>query len=221
MHPGRIAVLVLALFAVGCQTEPSPTARTRRMTVTIPIPEAGRGVVDAADVVFAMRLKALGITQALVATTDDSMRYSMQVPMAIDGEVINAVLHRAGLFQFVPWPAGQEGPAPGDAVPVGLQPLFDDPTEFQSAAVITDSAGQPGVDFTLGAVGREAIADYTTKHIGSTLPFVLDGLVLTAPIINGPIADGVIRLTGPDPPPVPLVAIVAMIASGPLPAAWR
>jgi len=191
------------------------------MTVTIPIPVAGRAVVDAADKVFAKRLKALGITKALVATTDDSMQYSMQVPITIDDEVIDAVLHRAGLFQFVPWPAGQDGPAPGDPVPAALPALFDDPTEFQSAEVITDSAGQPGVDFTLGQVGREAIATYTTQHIGSTLPFVLDGFVLTAPIINGPIADGVIRLTGPDPSPVPLAAIVAMIASGPLPAAWR
>jgi hypothetical protein len=223
MRPGRFAILLLALIAVGCEAEPSPTARTRTMTATISIPVAGRGFNNEAEAVFFKRLSALGIREFGVSTdsTDDLMRWTMQVPTAIDDEVVDAVLRRAGLFQFVPWPAGEEGPAPGDAVPAGLQPLFDDPTEFQSAAVTTDSAGQFGVDFTLGPVAREAIATYTTQHIGSTLPFVLDGFVLTAPIIYGPIADGVLRLTGPDPPPVPLAAIVAMIASGPLPAAWR
>jgi hypothetical protein len=51
---------------------------------------------------------------------------------------------------------------------------------------------------------------------------VLDGIVLTAPIINGPIAGGVLRVTGPaDEFPIPLAAIAAMIASGPVPEAWR
>jgi hypothetical protein len=219
----RVAVLLLALIAVGCQAEPSPTARMRTMTVTIAIPVPARGFNREAEAVFSERLTALGIREFGVSTvsTDDSMRWTIQVPIAIDDETIEAVLHRAGLFQFVPWPAGHEGPAPGDAVPAGLQPLFDDPTPFESAAVTADSAGQPAVDLTLDTVAREAIATYTRKHIGSTLPFVLDGFVLTAPIINGRIAGGVLRLTGPLPAPISLAAIVAMIASGPLPAAWR
>ena len=221
MSRGSLAFLLVAAIALGCQAEPSPTVPTRLMTVTIPIPVAGRASVDAADKVIAKRLKALGITKALVAITDDSMRYSMQVPLEIDDAVIDAFLHRVGLFQFVPWPDGQT-PAPGDPVPAGLQPLFDDPTEFLSAVARTDSQGQAGVDFTLGRVAREAIATYTTQHLGSTLPFALDGFVLTAPIINGPIADGALRLTGPDDEfPIPLAAMAAMIASGPLPAAWR
>ena len=215
-----LAVLLVAALAVGCQAEPSPTVGTRTLTVTIAIPVAEKAVVDAAEGVFSKRLKALGITQFTV-TTGDSMRFTMQVPSAIEDEVVDAVLHRAGLFQFVPWPAGQT-PAPDDPVPAGLQPLFDDPTEFQSAAVHTDSAGQEFVEFTFGPIGKEAIATYTTQHIGSTLPIVLDGIVLSAPIIQSPITGGVLRLTGPDDEfPIPLAAIAAMIASGPLPAAWR
>ncbi len=221
MRPARSAVLLIALFSAGCQAEPSPTVLTRTMTATIPIPVAGKAAIDAAEAVFSERLKALGITQFTV-TSGETMRFTMHVPLAIDDEVVDAVLHHVGLFQFVPWPDGKT-PAPGDPVPAGLQPLFDDPTEFQSATVITDSAaGQPGIDFTLGPVGREAIATYTTQHIGSALPFVLDGFVLTAPIINGAITGGVMRVTGPqDEFPIPLAAMAAMMASGPLPAEWR
>ena len=68
------------------------------------------------------------------------------------------------------------------------------------------------------------MATYTTEHPGGYLPLVLDGIVLTAPIIQSPITDGVIRLTGPfpgvDPESIPIAALAAIITSGPLPAGW-
>jgi preprotein translocase subunit SecD len=221
-RPTLPSVLAIGLIGMllACQASPEPSIAVRTMTVTLPIPVADKAVTDAAGHVFAKRLKALGITDFTVST-GDSMRFTMRVPIAIDDNAVDAVLHRAGLFQLVPWPDGQEGPAPGDPVPAGLQPLFDDPAQFQSATLTTDSAGQGAVEFKLGSIGREAVATYTTAHIGSTLPLVLDGFVLTAPIIQGPITGGVLRLTGPDSPEIPWAAIAAMLASGPLPAAWR
>lgn len=218
-----VGLFLIATAIAGCGPAPSPTVATRAMTVTIPVPQAGKPVIDAASEVLSDRLRSLGIGNFTVST-GDAMTFTMAVPLTVDTETVEAVLRRPGVIQFVPWPADRQLPAPGAVVPAGLQPLFDDPSQFMSVAVIADDSGQPAIDITFGAVGREAIATYTTAHIGGTLPLVLDGIVLTAPIIQSPIIDGVIRLTGPDPgvdpTSIPLAALAAILASGPLPAGW-
>lgn len=216
-------LLLIVTAVVGCGLEPSPTVATRAMTITIPVPPAGKALVDAAGEVFSDRLRSLGIGNFTV-NTGDGMTFSMAVPLTVDTATVEAVLRRPGVIQFVPWPADRQGPAPGAVVPAGLQPLFDDPSQFMSASVIADDSGQPAIDIKFGAIGREAIATYTTQHVGGSLPLVLDGIVLTAPTIQSPITDGVIRLTGPfpavDPTSIPFAALAAIIASGPLPAGW-
>ncbi|HTI28934.1 MAG TPA: hypothetical protein VL687_01050 [Methylomirabilota bacterium] len=218
----RLAVMLVANLAAGCQALPSPAVPTRAMTVTIPIPAAGRDSVDAADKVFARRLKALGITKALVATEDDSLRYSMQVPIAVDDEVVDAILHRSGVIELVPWPAGEGEPAVGDPVPATATALIG-AAEIRSGEVSTDSSGQPSLLIKLSAAGSEALATFTTEHIGEYLLVVLDGHVLAPPIVNTPITGGDLIITFPtaEPPPISLTAIAAMLVSGPLPEGWR
>jgi preprotein translocase subunit SecD len=218
-----VGLFLIATAVAGCGPEPSPTVATRAMTITIPVPPAGKAVVGAAEEVFADRLRTLGIGNFTV-NTGDAMTFRMAVPLTVDTATVEAVLRRPGVIQFVPWPADSGAPAPDTVVPAGLQPLFDDPSQFRSASITADDSGQPALDITFGAIGREAIATYTTEHVGGYLPLVLDGIVLTAPIIQSPITDGVIRLTAPfpaiDPESIPLVALAALITSGPLPAGW-
>ena len=49
--------------------------------------------------------------------------------------------------------------------------------------------GQPIVEFTLKPAGADAFADLTGKNVGSGLAIVLDGRVVSAPVINSRIAD--------------------------------
>ena len=189
------------------------------MTVSITVPVADKAVISAAEDVFAERLTALGITNFTI-TTGALMTFSMSVPATFDAGIVDEVLHRVGLVEFIPWPEGAQPPDPEVRVPADYVPLFDAAGGVGEAEVTTDSSGVQGVDVTLNAVASEAVAAYTTLHVGGQLPLVIDGFVLTAPIINSPITDGWIRLTAPDPAPIPLLALAAMITSGPLPAEW-
>ena len=189
------------------------------MTVTLTVPVADKAVISAAEDVFAKRLTAIGIADFAI-TTGAVMTFSLSVPATFDSAILDAVLHRVGLVEFVPWPADSQPANPEDPVPADYVPLFDGAGGVGAAEVTADSTGLQGVDITLSAAASEAIAAYTRLHVGGQLPLVLDGFVLTAPTIVSPITDGVIRLTAPDPLPIPLLALAAMITSGPLPAGW-
>lgn len=191
------------------------------MTVTVPIPVADKAVVDAAGDVFAKRLRAIGITNFTVATGDE-MTFTLLVPLTFDSTLIDAVLRRPGVFEFVAWPAGAPDPATGDPVPATATRLFDAATQITSAEASIESPNQPVLTIKLGPDGAEALFTYTAQHVGEFLVLALDGAVLAAPIVNAPITGGDLLITFPtvEPPPIPLVAIAATMASGPLPAGW-
>jgi preprotein translocase subunit SecD len=215
--------LLAILFVAGlaaCEASPEPTTPTRAMTVTIPVPVADKAVIDAAEAVFTRRLNALGITNVTV-TAGEAMTFTLAVPLSFANKLVDEVLRRPGVFQFVPWPADEQPPNPGDRVPATVQPLVD-ATELTSAAATTDSMGQPALQIIFGTVGAEAFATYTTDHILGYAPLVLDGIVLVAPSIGSPITGGELLITFPtgEGPALPLAAIVAIIDAGPLPDAW-
>jgi hypothetical protein len=217
---GGVAVaLCLLATLVACQASPSPTPLVRSMTVTLGVPVADKAVISAAEEVFARRLTALGISDFTIGT-GEVMTFRLVVPAAFDAAIVDAALRRVGLVQFVPWPANSQPPEVGDPVPPTYPPLFDDQAGVGSAEVAADSSDPAALDITLHAVGREAIETYTAEQVGSFLPITLDGFVLAVPTIQSPITDGMIRLTFPDTPPIPLESLAAMITSGPLPAAW-
>ena len=100
----RCAGLALCLLATlpACQARPTPTPLLRSMTVTLTVPVADKGVISAAEDVFAERLTALGITNFTV-TTGAVMSFKLSVPATFDAAAVDAVLHRVGLVEFVPW----------------------------------------------------------------------------------------------------------------------
>jgi preprotein translocase subunit SecD len=217
----RLVALLLVLGMVSCSRPPQPTAATRTMTVSLPVPVADKAVVDAAGEVFSKRLKALGITNFTI-TVGDAMEFTLQVPLTFDGQLVDAVLKRPGVFEFVSWPAHEPHPSAEGPVPTAATPLFDGAAEIKSADVVTVTSGTPALNIKLSAAGSEAIASFTTLHIGEYLVLALDGKVLAAPIVSSPITGGDLRMTFPttEPPAIPLAALAAMMTSGPLPDAW-
>jgi protein-export membrane protein SecD len=61
---------------------------------------------------------------------------------------------------------------------------------LQTADVSFDKLHKPLVSFTLTTDGEKVFGDYTTAHTGEILGIVLDGKVISAPRINGPITGG-------------------------------
>ena len=220
----RTASIALALLLVGCGARPSPTpAAGRIVSLVFPVPTTDKAQVDAAIDVFGKRLKALGIGNFTIST-GDTMTFKLTVPDSVENRDIDAVLRTPGVFAFVPWPANKTLHV-GESVPDGLAPLFDWAAEVSNARVRKDSMGQPALEITFRAAGADALNSYTTAHISEPLPLVLDGKVLTAPFIQSPISNDILitapTITSPDDTSLSLQAMAAIVASGPLPPAWR
>ena len=58
--------------------------------------------------------------------------------------------------------------------------------------------GQPVVSLVLTPAGRDQLARVTTDHVGQALAIVVDGSLLTAPIIREPILAGGLQISGLD-----------------------
>ncbi|MFU8830297.1 MAG: SecDF P1 head subdomain-containing protein [Phycisphaerales bacterium] len=58
------------------------------------------------------------------------------------------------------------------------------------AEVSFDSFSRPTVDFTLNQQGRDALRRLTTENNGSAIAAVVDGWVISAPRVSGPVSQG-------------------------------
>ncbi|HAB18299.1 MAG TPA: protein translocase subunit SecD [Verrucomicrobiota bacterium] len=90
---------------------------------------------------------------------------------------------------------GQEGVIP---ILVKRQPepgLTSD--SIAGARVARNSVtGAPEIDFSLKSDGARAFGEVTRNNVGQRLAIVLDGVVISAPVINGPILGGNGQITG-------------------------
>jgi len=108
---------------------------------------------------------------------------------------------RAGLAQAEPTPsatAATEGLTPTTA-PTPSETVYH--TVMTGAAldtvgVGTDSLGSPSIDFKLTSEGSKVFGEYTTANIGTYLAIVLDGKVISSPVIKNAITDGQGQISG-------------------------
>ena len=68
--------------------------------------------------------------------------------------------------------------------------------DLADALVDQDQVGNLGVSFTLTERGARVFGDYTSAHVGELLGIVLDGTLISAPVINSPITTGNGIITG-------------------------
>jgi len=63
--------------------------------------------------------------------------------------------------------------------------------QLKSASVaFQQTTNQPRIDFTLSDDGAKIFADYTTKNVKKYLAITMDKVVISSPVINGPIPSG-------------------------------
>lgn len=68
--------------------------------------------------------------------------------------------------------------------------------DLKDAQAAKDQAGHPVVNLTMTEEGAQKFGDYTTRNVGKIFSIYLDGRVLTAPVIKGPITGGSAQITG-------------------------
>ncbi|MDE2583227.1 MAG: protein translocase subunit SecD [Rhodospirillales bacterium] len=155
------------------------------------------------------RIDATGVVDPQI-TREGSSRIVVQLPGIGDPDRIKQLLGKTAhmTFQLV-----DEQAAPGATPPPGVSflPMQDDPKQkiavydrvdvdggdLTNASAGTDQQnGQWVVNFTFNSVGARRFGDITRTHVGRRFAIVLDGKVLSAPVIREPILGGSGQISG-------------------------
>ena len=209
------AVLVSAgLLAISVGSAPRPAPTTPRPTpaasvavappigtlhveyAALPVGGAKPTAADMATIVSILekRIAATGVAGATVRVqgTDQVI---VELPGVTDPDPVRKLLGQTGRADFVP--LGSTPVQEGQPIDLTRFPPMFGGDQVASASVSTDQNGQPAVDFVLRPDGARKFADYTAKNIGNYFAIVLDGVVISAPVIQNSIANGDVQITGP------------------------
>lgn len=175
---------------------------------------ATRTIVD-------QRVNALGVTEPIVQLQGER-RISVELPGIDNPEQAVALLKETALLEFVdvssnPMPPGTpvitdftSGESPNvveiaakaaDGERVSLDeivfPTVMTGADLESANVGRDPVtGEYNIAFTLSDVGADVFGQHTSSNIGSYLAIVLDGMVISAPVIRDAITNGQGQISG-------------------------
>jgi preprotein translocase subunit SecD len=220
---GPILILVIGLLALVSVFSPlaitTSTGDTRPVTklgldlrggirlVYEVVPVAGK-VPTASDLnvireIITNRVNATGTTEATVVIQGND-QLVVEVPDVSNPKQVEDLVGTTGRLDFIP--LGQTPASQGQALPASYTNtpcanidatncvLFSGDA-VSSASIGANQTGQRTVDFTLNDKGRQLFADYTAAHTGDYFAVVLDGDVITAPVVNSSIPNGQVEIS--------------------------
>jgi len=138
------------------------------------------------------RVNRTGVAEPLVVA-QGSDRIVVEMPGIQDIEQIRDLVGTTGRLDFVP--LGKTQMTDGQAVDEKQSPPLFSGTEVSSASIGADEQGRRTVDFVLKDAGAKQFADYTAAHIGDYFAIVLDGKVISAPVIQNSIPNGRVQIS--------------------------
>ena len=138
------------------------------------------------------RVNSIGVAEPVV-TTQGTDRVVVELPGVTDPDAVRKLVGTTGRLDFVPIPSGQTPPAEGTEIAQGLPVLFSG-DQVQSATIGTSQTGGRTVDFVLKENGAKLFADWTAKHVQEYFAIVLDGKVISAPVIRNSIPNGQVQI---------------------------
>ncbi|NJN83697.1 MAG: protein translocase subunit SecD [Caldilineaceae bacterium] len=172
------------------------------------------GVMETAKLIVENRVNGLGVAESIVQAQGDE-RIIVELPGVDNPDQAVETLRSTGQLEFID-PAGlpmeqgmivnttnhptiaadlQSDISNGLAAPVAI-PYPDQVFEtvmtgeiLRNAIARQDQYNQYEIGFELTSEGSDEFFNYTRDHIGQPLAIVLDGRVLSAPVINGAIRD--------------------------------
>ena len=161
------------------------------------------GALSTTKSIIENRINTTGVAEPVVQT-QGADRVVVELPNAKNPDEIRALLRQTGKLDFVPLPpdkygtqaaAGTNQAVDGQPLPTTETPLFGG-EQIDQAYPSTDEKGQRAVGFRLKSDGSRLFGDYTTKHVNEFFAIVLDGKVVSAPVIQSPITGGQGIITG-------------------------
>ncbi len=168
-------------------------------------------IIEQSIEIVRRRIDETGTREPLIQRSGDD-RILLQLPGVSDPEQIKRLLGQTAkmTFHLVDETSTLSG---GMAVPPGYQalPEREDPSRMvvirkqaalsgetltDAQASVNPTTGQPAVHFKFDALGGRRFADITKENVGQMFAIVLDGKVITAPVIREPITGGSGQIDG-------------------------
>jgi preprotein translocase subunit SecD len=149
------------------------------------------------------RIDKSGVAEPQVVIQGDD-RIIVEMPGVQNADQIRQLVGTTGRLDFVPLgqtPAQQDQQLPdstintpcSDTVTVNCVLFSGD--QIAAASIGNDQAGLRTVDFVLKDEGKSLFANYTADHVGDYFAVVLDGKVITAPVIQSSIPGGQVQIS--------------------------
>lgn len=165
------------------------------------IDEAARlTALDSARAVISRRVDLFGVSEATVKTSvaGDQYRLLVELPGVVNAnEALNLIGQTASLVFAVP--VYETDPASPSAEPTLKDFAPSDLTgkDLESASVTFETQDrQPAVSLRFKEAGRDKFARLTKEFIGKPIAILLDGSILSAPIVQAEITTGDAIITG-------------------------
>ena len=162
------------------------------------------------------RIAATGLAGVDV-TTDDQGRIVVSIPTGNDPEPVRRVVAPRGELAFVP--LGDKQLETGAKLDLTAFPPLLGNADVAGSSVVDDQMGQPALQIQFTNSGGTTFGEYTASHIGSYFAIVMDGTVVSAPVINEGIPGGDVQIsfvTG-EADRTEIAQLAALIRFGPLP----
>ncbi len=144
------------------------------------------------------RVNSTGVAEPVVVTQGVD-RVVVELPGVDDPESIRRLVGQTGKLEFSPIPPGSALAGQvqsGQTLDLEQYPPLFGGEQITSANLGTDQVGRIAVDFTLASEGADLFAKYTTDNVGNQFAIVLDGTVVSAPVIQSAITGGKGQITG-------------------------
>lgn len=155
------------------------------------------------------RVNQTGTKEPMIQRQGDD-RVLVQVPGMENPEQLKALLGKTAKMTFhlvneqaagsdglmpadtmlLPYQEAEQGELSGRPQTVPVYRRVELSGDMLTAATATFSQGQPVVSFKFNAQGATRFGQITQKHVGQRFAVVLDGKVITAPVMRVPILDG-------------------------------
>ncbi len=137
------------------------------------------------------RVDKSGVAEPQVVAQGED-RIVVEMPGVTNADQIRSLVGTTGRLDFVP--LGSTQMQQDQQVDLTQHPPLFSGDQVAAASIGANQAGQRTVDFVLKDQGKNLFADYTTKNVGSYFAIVLDGKVISAPVIDEPIPGGQVQI---------------------------
>ena len=148
------------------------------------------------------RIDKSGVSEPQVVTQGND-RIVVEMPGIQNADQIRKLVGTTGLLDFMP--VGTAQLAQGQQVDptwvstkcsatVTVNCVLFAGDQVAAASIGANQTGQRTVDFTLRDQGKDLFADYTANNIGKYFAIVLDGQVISAPVIKSAIPNGQVQI---------------------------